>query len=469
MNPAKALPSTTRRSSAALLTLASALGLGLIATGGHAQEPVWAFEETFDDLNPPGPSQDLLPKTFDFSVTHLIHPKDLDPVLDPYPADHGPDCAGPAPPVPAQHMVHSTNHGNGMHPDESFYVCKRHMMSSMGHVAGYSETSFWPRQEFDFAAGGTLEFDVNINDGHGRSWWEIVIQPRQEMNVAPGLVTDETWPLDHIVFQFDQFSTRKVFLGGPGGEMEDFDWRQWRYIFPDDPALSDRRIRRHMHIQIESHSIVWSIETEDGSLDDFQVDLPDGLPFTRGLVFFTTHAYTPEKDGNTSIYTFHWDNIRFTGPVVGRYDAFESDELVYLESNGPRQIGDSAENTITLDRVGGSPVLFGEVHGGMAGQVLLSINGGPNMVVSQHSNPEPACPGAPGWSSFSMPLNPDWLHAGVNTFHWTVGPRPACAADLWWWDGFSIKGLEIQVDSNDLFRDGFETGDQRRWTMLRPH
>ena len=28
---------------------------------------------------------------------------------------------------------------------------------------------------------------------------------------------------------------------------------------------------------------------------------------------------------------------------------------------------------------------------------------------------------------------------------WTVGPRPACAAGQWWWNGFNIKGLEVRL------------------------
>jgi len=58
-------------------------------------------------------------------------------------------------------------------------------------------------------------------------------------------------------------------------------------------------------------------------------------------VLFKTHAYTPEKDGNTDQYTFHWDNIRFDVPVVGRYQAFEAQDVVYLQANGDRPIGES--------------------------------------------------------------------------------------------------------------------------------
>ena len=80
----------------------------------NAQED-WAFEETFDNLTTSSPSQDLLPKRFDYVATHRTHA--------------------------------STT-------DKSFYICNNHMMSSMGDVEGYSVSSFYPRQEFDFSAGG---------------------------------------------------------------------------------------------------------------------------------------------------------------------------------------------------------------------------------------------------------------------------------------------------------------------------
>ena len=72
--------------------------------------------------------------------------------------------------------------------------------------------------------------------------------------------------------------------------------------------------------------------------------VPGGLPFSQGLVVFKTHAYTPEKDGNVNAYTFHWDNIRFTGPVIGRYESFEANDVVYLQDNGDREIGEQESN-----------------------------------------------------------------------------------------------------------------------------
>ena len=432
---------------------------GLNAWSG-VEPKAWALTESFDG-DPASPSQDLLPDNFDFVVTHRTHPRNHDPAFALFPADHGNDCAGPVPPSPTvpdrQHMVATSHTSNGANPDDSFFVCKNHMMSSMGHVEGYSVTSFWPRQEFDWQGGGTLEFEVNINDGHPRSWWEILLTPREQLKVGAAqdwLPIDETYPEDRIVLTFDEGSRRNVEVGSgalppKGWQVEEKDWRTWRFIDGDDPALEDRRIRRTMRVRFAEDRIAWSIEMADGSFDDYGVDLPDGFPFTRGLVIFKTHAYTPTKDDNFDQYTFHWDELRFTGPVVGRYSTFEADGLAYLQANGSRPIGDRATLSITLPSVPESdrnPTLFGQLNGALPGQVELQINGaGPWIPVAPHGSEDwENCSGT-GWVSFRLPLDSDNLVSGVNQFEWRVGPRPSCALE-WAWDGFSVKGLEIQVD-----------------------
>jgi hypothetical protein len=413
----------------------------------------WAFEETFDG-DPSSPSQALLPDNFDYVVTHRTHPKEHFRAFTSYPADHGTNCNGPDPnvsPLP-QHSVVTSHNSNGTNPDKSFYICKNHMMSSMGDVEGYSVTSFWPKQEFDFSNGGVLEFDVNINEDQARSWFEVLITPRSEIKVASAewwLPIDESYPKDRIVLRYFYTNKRAIQVGSgdidPKGIIVDkSDWAPWSYRYPNDPAIFDRRIRRTMRVQLSDNKIVWSIEKADGSFDDFVVNVPGGLPISQGLVVFKTHAYTPEKDGNMNSYTFHWDNIRFSGPVVGRYENFEAKDVVYLQGNGDRRIGENKTVTIDLPHVGQNPVLFGQVHYPMAGQVLLSINGRPNITVNPYDY-DPGYCSSGGWKSFQLKVDPKWLKAGSNTFKWTIGPRPNCA-ESWLWDGFSIKDLEMQFD-----------------------
>ena len=448
-------------------------------------ENCWAFEETFDH-NPKHPSQNLLPKTFDYVVTHRSHPGEhFTKTFRPYPADHGEDCAGhgqhhagaqPGFDTISQHQVISSHLTNGNHPDSSFFICNGHMMSSLGDVSGYSVSAFWPKQTFDFSKGGVLEFDVNINDRHRRSWFEIMITPREELKVAAAradLPIDETYPKNHIVLVWgfiEADASRFIQIGkdhlAPEGlYVEAKDPRTWRNdIAPNDPALTDRRIRRTMRISLEKNQIIWEVEKEDGSFDPFIVNVPEGLAFDKGLVVFKTHAYTPVKDGNTHMYTFHWDNIRFSGPITGKYKTYEAapEDVVYLQQNGDRDIGESQKITIELPEIGENPVLFGQVHSPQKGQVLLSINGTPAQVVSPYDyEDEPNCH-TDGWQSFRLELDPRQLKVGVNTFHWIIGERPACANNRFYpwdpttpintgsgfypWNGFSIKDLEIQVD-----------------------
>ncbi|MCB9420712.1 MAG: hypothetical protein H6667_12970 [Ardenticatenaceae bacterium] len=414
--------------------------------------PTWAYQETFDG-DPSSPSQSLLPDDLDFSVTHRTVPGENFRVFNSYPADHGNNCDGPNPnisPLP-QHAVTTSHFSNSTNPDPGFFICKNHMMSSMGDVEAYSVTAFWPRQEFDFSQGGTLEFDVNINDNHHRSWFEIMITPRSELKVGAAhedLPIDETYPKDRIIFEFMN-NKRYIQVGtgaiDPLGKIvEQSDGAYWSVMYPNDPANVDRRIRRPMHIKIEQNQITWSIQKADGTFDDFSVAVPGGLPFTRGLVVFKTHAYTPNKDGNRDMFTFHWDNIRFSGPVVGRYESFEANDVIYLQENGNRQIGEKQSVSINLPHIGPNPVLFGQVHNPMRGQVLLSVNGRPNIVVNPYDYNPGTCSSS-GWKSFQLPIDPAWLKVGNNTFTWTIGPRPGCA-DQYLWNGFSIMGLEVQFD-----------------------
>ncbi len=460
------------------------IGLMILVSGIHPPAPVlaqsqWAFEETFDGV-PPAPSQDLLPRSFDYVVTHRQHPQEqFSKNYDAFLADHNADCAGPNPsvsPLP-QHLVVTRQDSNGDQPDESFFICKNHMMSSLGEVAWYSNSAFWPRQAFDFADGGVLEFDVNLNLGHGqRVWWEVLIAPRDQMRTgtaSPSSAIDERYPPDRIVLSFSEL-VRHIRVGSGGLDPEgwqvderqfgDYDWAYWSALYPTDPALTDRRIRRTMRITLQDDRIVWAIQMADGEYDEFAVDLPSGLPFTRGLVMFKTHAYTPVQHGNTDTYTFHWDNIRFSGPVLEGYQAFAADEVVYLQANGNRPVGDTVSVNVNLPRVGANPVLFGQLHQPLRGQVRLRVNGRPEVEVHPYEYALDNCVSGEwrDWKSFRLPLDPTWLVPGNNVLTWQVGERPECALGRDdWWDGYSAKFLQIQMDAgsgvNDqIFASGFE-------------
>lgn len=459
MIPKPLLPKRTSSPGTRLSVAVFSVTLACMASGVHADASRWAFFERFN-ANPSSPSQDLLPDSMDYVVTHRTHPQEhFTKNFQPYPADHADNCAGPDPASGAipQHDVYTTQADNGGDPDDSFFICKKHMMTSMGDVSPYSITAFWPKQEFNFSDGGTLVFDVNVNEGHRqRHWWEIMIVPKDQLKVAAGpewAAIDENYPEDRIVLQFREL-IRQIRVGtgatAPEGwiaeerQFATWDWAYWGALHPDDPALSDRRIRRTMVVRLRENRISWGIRTEEGSYDWFHVPVPGGLPFDQGLVVFKTHAYTPNKDGNFDAFTFHWDNIRFDGPVVGEYESYPASDVVYLQRNGDRPIGDSQTVTVDLPSIGDDPVLFGQLHNPKRGQVLLSINGGPNIEVHPYEYDRDDCYSG-DWKSFRLPLNGADLLPGQNTLTWTIGPRPNCNFGAIDWDGFSVKFLNVQM------------------------
>ncbi len=425
----------------------------------------WAFEETFDVGAPTSPSQSLLSKRFDYVSTHRNRgggqEAGSNATETPFMADHGDNCAAAANTSPIsvsnpilQHQAATTHISDNMSPDKSFFICNNHMMSSMGDVDGYSVTAFWPKQEFDFASGdGILEWDVNLGQKN-RLWFEVMIVPKESVQFGAArdwLPISETYPKNTIALIYEN-GTRKVEITkntpAPAGLIVNTgDWQSWSGRYPTDPAFTDARIRRKMRAELKQNELVWSIQKTDGTFDAYTVSIPGGIPLTKGLILFKTHAYTPTKDGNTDRYTFHWDNIRFNGPKYPQYENFEIPGVVELTANGSVPVGTTKTVSLNLPKIGPNPVFIGQTRQGQPGHVLLSINGNPNVAISPHSTSSKDNPCYfDGWRTFRIPVNPSQLKVGENTFKWTVGPRPACASGQWWWDGFAVKAAEIQID-----------------------
>jgi hypothetical protein len=67
------------------------------------------------------------------------------------------------------------------------------------------------------------------------------------------------------------------------------------------------------------------------------------------------------------------------------YDVYESPEVVTLSAAAGGSVGATASQVFTLPRVERNPVLFGQVHSGLQGQVLVRINDGPQMEIAPNS------------------------------------------------------------------------------------
>jgi hypothetical protein len=458
----------------------------------------WVFEENFNSLMPDSPSQALLPETFGYAVTHRAHSTAVDGTSDNgtfgskgdvpqgYIADYGNNCE----PYPETHVVRTTHRNI---PDEAFYICNERLMSSMGDVSGFSVASFWPKQEFNFFTGGTLEFEVDFYDYQGRHGWEIVIMPRNQiqfMAVEDYYPVAEKYPDDAIILSLDRNKTRQVTaknrqIGDPitlrsGGS--------WNKDYPDDPAFESPDTLRKMIINFEREKIEWCIVNPSGNCDTAVFEFDQGLPITKGLVFFNTIASEPLKDGNQDSYTYQWDSIKFSGIEEEPYESFSAQGVVALESNGNRPIGDEQVINLDIPEVGMNPVLVGQVHNGKFGQVLLTVNNNEPIVVAPHteSSEDDAC-AFPGWRTFFVPIDASYLREGTNTLKWQVS-EPDCN-NTYVWDGFSIKQMEIQfspespgtpsilkykpLDSGDgligVYSNGTSPGNNRVFERIDPN
>jgi hypothetical protein len=185
----------------------------------------------------------------------------------------------------------------------AFYVCRDHLMTSVGHVDSYSIAWFSPDQTF--TGNRTVAWDVNSTWLGSRQWWEVAIIPTG----APDLSCIFWLPCDIPAYPAGAVvvGTRDngVRVWSNGGE-RDATWqticRSNEYSL-DPEGCDSKAIRRPWSVTdnanntltVRFHTHTWTVP---GSF-------PDG-PFR---VVFKDHNYTPLKDGPVAGFTWHWDNI----------------------------------------------------------------------------------------------------------------------------------------------------------------
>lgn len=326
-------------------------------------------------------------------------------------------------------------------------------MTAMGDVSPYSIASFFPKAQWVFT-GEKLSFSVSNNAKRRRHWFEILIAPRNLLTVAGGpdfAPIDEGYPKDYLVLRFfhgERFieaGARTIGEKGSLGKIHDLGIGrfQWHQRFPNDKSYRDRRIRIEHVVTISKNrrSIKWATKPFGGKWDFLTLRLKAALRFDKGVVQFKTHSYTPTKDRNMNDYTDHWGNITFGGRMTDWYKNYEAKDVVYLQRNGDRQVGETEMVSINVDKTCPRAVLFGQVHQPVKGEVLLSVNGASDVEVKPYAYTNSCA--AYGWMSFQMSLSN--VKRGKNTFRWTIGKRVCNKGNHW--IGFSIKSLEIQCSA----------------------
>ena len=215
--------------------------------------------------------------------------------------DHDLNCGSPD----TQRTISRSN------PSDSFYMCKDHLMTSIGDTAGYSLGWFTPRQTF---TGVTkVSWDVNITDLGARQWWEV--------NIVPASFNSGVASCPQCAVQ-DFVKTAAMLPGYPRGSVvvgngaygKDINVStdgvnrnvaQYQSTCMFDPeACASKTIRRTFSITDNRNG---TITVNYGGFKTFTV--PGSFPAGGFNVVFKDHNYTPDKDGVPVGHTWHWDNI----------------------------------------------------------------------------------------------------------------------------------------------------------------
>ncbi len=184
----------------------------------------------------------------------------------------------------------------------SFYLCKNHMMSSMGHVDNYSVIWFSPKQVFDSA--NSVCFDVNLTDLGTRQWWKVGVVQSSAFNDGSFLVSDipsSNLPTNLASSKLIAASwSGQGSAGYPGGKMKVGNTLT---SAKSNPTPGDKATR---------HPVCFA-DNENGTVTftvaGVSATVAGSFPSGPLRVVWYDHNYTPDKDGTPIGHTFHWDNI----------------------------------------------------------------------------------------------------------------------------------------------------------------
>jgi hypothetical protein len=215
-----------------------------------------------------------------------------------WPGDHDLNCG---PPTEGTRTVRRDT-------DEWIYLCRDHIMTSIGDTDGYSTGWFAPKQTF--TTQRTVSWDVNVTDLLGRQWWEVSIVPANFNSGIPSCpqCSAMSWIADTA--GLPAYPAGSVVVGNSQRGFQVWTDGVDRQVMPhwliryDDPeGAASKAIRRPFSMTDNANG---TITVNYGGLRTFTV--PGTFP-DEFVVVFKDHNYTPDKDGIPVGYTWHWDNI----------------------------------------------------------------------------------------------------------------------------------------------------------------
>lgn len=209
--------------------------------------------------------------------------------------DHDLACGNPD----TQRVVHRNV------PDEAFWLCADHLMTSMGDTSGYSLVWFKPNQTFSRADTRSVSWDVSVTDLLSRKWWEVAILPVGDPDevCSPAFSPDPcglpTWSSGAVVAGMDL-----LWIGGNGLDtfgIGNYCFGSWK---ADPAGCASKVIRRHFVLTDNGNGTITYSMPDIGE----QWTVPGQFP-AQFKVVFKDHNYTPLKDGTPVGLTWHWDSV----------------------------------------------------------------------------------------------------------------------------------------------------------------
>ena len=197
----------------------------------------------------------------------------------------------------------------------SFYVCRDHMMTTMGDVSGYSVVWFSPDRTFADVAEVCWDVSVSSEVLEDRQWWEVMVVPAGAPDVTAiswlaGTANVPTYgQANAVVLGFGpddpQYPKISVGDGEPAAG-------PWPHVPAWGAAFASVAIRvPHCLRDLGNGQLEYSTTLAGGSPWSFRTS--GAFPAGPLKVVFKDHNYTPNKAcGLCASYTWHWDNIRIS-------------------------------------------------------------------------------------------------------------------------------------------------------------
>lgn len=222
-------------------------------------------------------------------------------------AEHGADCSAP----PASHST-------GTAVSAHVFQCANHIMTAM-NGPDYGVIYLTPPEMVDFAAGGTVSWDMSTEKDSVRDWWDVTISPFLDSQALP-LRSDLSDGVDlqgpnrnAIVVKTDNGEGNPNLDVVTNGNVASYGPPGWAGHFPGEgvaAGTNQAMTRQSFRITLTRTHVRFErlASATAPALVFIDQNIPQ-LNWTQGVIQFGHHSYNPTKDNAGVPATWHWDNI----------------------------------------------------------------------------------------------------------------------------------------------------------------